>query len=432
MASPTNSTFSNKTTSHNVVLPFYVFATLFFCIATAILLLSTESFLDHYFHPHILAITHAMTLGWGTMVILGASYQLLPVLIENKLYSTKLAYITFIFAAMGIPSLIYGFYVFDMGYPTQVGGVLIIVSILTYLINVGVSIYESKNENIHATYLITSIFWLLMTVVLGFALAYNFTSFILPENSIHYLPLHVYFGIVGWFMLLIIGVSSRLIPMFLISKYKNTTLLMSIYILINASILTYFILFQFKPQSVLYLVPLLLLLIGLILYGYFCYQSYFFRIRKTVDAQMKLSLLSAVIIIVPVILIIALFISTHFMIRETNTMFLSYGFIIIFGWLTALILGMTFKTLPFIIWNKEYLNITPTSATPAPKDLFNHALFKSMVLSYLSGLIIFVLGVTIKMQLLLKLGAVLLLISAVIYAMNIIIILKHKSTSLQN
>jgi cbb3-type cytochrome oxidase subunit 1 len=65
---------------------------------------------QHYFNPKTLAITHLMALGWGTMIILGASHQLLPVLIEGKLDSYLLALLSFIFAAAGIPLLVTGFY----------------------------------------------------------------------------------------------------------------------------------------------------------------------------------------------------------------------------------------------------------------------------------------------------------------------------------
>ena len=61
---------SIKNTSYKVVLPFYVYAACSFLVATIFLLTSTEAFKGHYFHPHILAITHTMALGWGTMIIL--------------------------------------------------------------------------------------------------------------------------------------------------------------------------------------------------------------------------------------------------------------------------------------------------------------------------------------------------------------------------
>src|SRR5665213_1574716 len=114
-----------KNTSYKVVLPFYLYAGISLLVATILLIFSTPAFFQHYFHPHTLAITHIMALGWGTMMILGASHQLVPVLIEGKLYSNTLAYLSFAFAAIGIPLLVIGFYNFDFGWPAQWGAIFI-------------------------------------------------------------------------------------------------------------------------------------------------------------------------------------------------------------------------------------------------------------------------------------------------------------------
>ncbi|MGV3657352.1 MAG: cytochrome C oxidase subunit I, partial [Chitinophagaceae bacterium] len=59
-----------KTTSHKVVLPFYLYAAIAYGVVTVLLFFSTSAFTEHYFHPFTLAITHTMALGWGTMIIL--------------------------------------------------------------------------------------------------------------------------------------------------------------------------------------------------------------------------------------------------------------------------------------------------------------------------------------------------------------------------
>jgi cbb3-type cytochrome oxidase subunit 1 len=94
-----------KNTTHKVVLPFYIYAAISFFAATILLFFSGNAFTQHYFHPNTLAITHTMALGWGTMIILGASHQLVPVLIEAKLHSNCLAFVSFILAGAGIPML---------------------------------------------------------------------------------------------------------------------------------------------------------------------------------------------------------------------------------------------------------------------------------------------------------------------------------------
>ena len=119
-----------KTTSYKVILPFYIYGAVSFLVATIMLLASNQDFTGHYFNPHILAVTHTMALGWGTMIILGASHQLVPVLIEGRLYSEKLAMYTFYLAAIGIPVLVYAFYVFNMGPIAKWGGRFVVIAVL--------------------------------------------------------------------------------------------------------------------------------------------------------------------------------------------------------------------------------------------------------------------------------------------------------------
>ena len=73
----------------SVVLPHYIFAALSFFILAFLILISNNSLIGHYFQPKLLAITHVATLGWGTMTIFGALYQLLPVISSSSLFSEK-------------------------------------------------------------------------------------------------------------------------------------------------------------------------------------------------------------------------------------------------------------------------------------------------------------------------------------------------------
>ena len=421
---------SIKNTSYKVVLPFYVYAACSFLVATIFLLTSTEAFTGHYFHPHILAITHTMALGWGTMIILGASHQLVPVLIESKLYSNILAYISFILAAIGIPLLVYGFYVFDMRWPAQWGGWLVVLALLAYMINIAVSMVKSKHESVHAVFVFTATTWLCFTAILGLAQVYNFTSILLPESSLHYLTLHAHAGIIGWFLLLIIGVASRLIPMFLISKYSNVRLLWWIYALINGALLIFVILFLYPGREALLFIPVITVFIAISLFIYYCYWAYKKRIRKQVDEQVKLSLISVVMLLLPVLFLILVIVTLILTSGEQLNLIISYGFIIFFGWITAIIMGMTFKTLPFIVWNKVYHHLSGLGKTPSPKDLFNNPVFKIMAIAYLAGFIIFTLGILFGNSIVLKLGAIFLLITAVLYNWNVLKVLMHKPIKL--
>ena len=425
----TTNTGLAKNSTYKVVLPFYLYGGVSFFVATGLLIFSAPAFLQHYFHPHTLAITHIMALGWGTMMILGASHQLVPVLIEGKLYSNMLAYLSFVFAAIGIPFLIVGFYQFDFGWPARAGAILINLAVLSYLINIGVSMVKSKKENVHAVFVFTGTLWLMITILVGLFLVYNFTFNVLSADSLFYLPLHAHLGIVGWFLLLVTGVGSRLIPLFLISKYNNNKILWWVYSLINVALISFIIFFLYLRITALYLVPLFAIAASLILFGYYCYRSYQQRLRKKVDYQVKISLLSVFMMALPLVFLLIVILLLLFSI-DNSSLILTYGFCIFFGWITAIILGMTFKTLPFIVWNKVYHDKAGLGKTPNPKELFSDRIFLMMCVSYLAGFVLFAVGILISNEIIVKIAAILLLVSAILYNANVWKAVTHKPDKL--
>lgn len=414
-----------KHTTYKVVLPFYIYASVAFLTSTVLLVFSGPAFSQHYFHPHTLAITHAMALGWGTMIILGASHQLVPVLIEAKLFSNLLAYLSFVMAGVGIPLLVYAFYVFNIGWPARWGGILINAAIVVYLINLALSFSKSKQESVQAVFVFTAACWLLVTTALGLILVYNFSFPLLSRESLNYLPLHAHLGVVGWFLLLVMGVGSRLIPMFLISKYENVKLLWTIYVLTNGGLLSFIILFIYFPQSSFYLLAILPFTMAILLFGYYVYQAYHQRIRRKVDKPMKISLLSVLMTVLPLMVLLVIMIFSRTL-ANSKRMALTYGFTIFFGWITAIILGMTFKTLPFIVWNKLYHEKAGLGRIPDPKELFNQKVLTAMAMIYIAGFLLFAAGIVFSVLMILKFSAILLMVAALLYNLNVFKIIRHR------
>lgn len=413
-----------KNTTYKVIIPFYAYAALSFLAAVVLLVFSSRAFGSHYFQPPVLAVTHTMALGWGTMMILGASHQLFPVMIEGKLFSNFLAYTTFILAGSGIPLLICAFYTFNMTWPAQCGALLINGGILCFLINIIVSLVRSKVKNVHAIFVVTATFWLLTTTIIGLLLVFNFTYPIFEKDSLYYLSLHAHLGIAGWFLLLVIGVGTRLIPMFLISKYTNATLLWVIFILINTALPGFVFIFLYTARGYLFAIPLAEVFAAVSLFAFYCYQSFKKRIRRQTDNQIRISLLSVLMMGLPLVLLAV--IAILFAVSTTDTrLIMAYGFSIFFGWITAMIFGMTFKTLPFIVWNKVYHHRAGLGKTPSPKDLYNVKIFNAMGVAYLSGFILFIGGVLLPDSLLSKVSAFPLLLAAILYNWNVYRVIFH-------
>lgn len=412
------------TTDYKIILPFYAYAAVSILVGTVLLLFNTDVLELGFHHPHILAITHVMTLGWGTMTILGASYQLLPVLIEGELESDFLGYLTFILSAIGIPILVIGFYIFHTGWVLKTGAVIVNLGVLCYVVNVLLSSFKSKKRNVHAWFILTASLWLFSTTFYGLLLVWNFNTPFLGNDSWNYLTIHAHLGLIGWFLLLVVGVGSRLIPLFMISKYANDKLLWWIYALVNLSLVSFLFFRGYRAASFYYYISIMLVLIGVILFIIFCFKARKGRIRKNVDEQVKASLISVTMMLLPILTLITVL----FILPASNfsNIVLLYGFCILFGWITAIIFGMTFKTLPFIVWSKVYKGLGHTGRIPAPKDMFSDRVFSAMIVSYLSGFVLFSIGLIILNQILLKIGTIALVLAAFLYLYNVSKTLFHK------
>ncbi len=79
---------------------------------------------------------------------------------------------------------------------------------------------------------------------------------------------------------------------------------------------------------------------------------------------------------------------------------------------------MTFKTLPFIVWNKVYHKKAHKGKTPVPKELFSEKVYHAMLIVYLAGFVVFIFGIIFINEITLKTGAVALLAAAVLYVYN--------------
>lgn len=83
--------------------------------AAALIGLHPDAFIGHYFNPKLLGITHLLTLGWVSMVISGALYQLLPVVWEVKLFGERLGSAAFGLLGAGAVAIAVSFWQFRLG-----------------------------------------------------------------------------------------------------------------------------------------------------------------------------------------------------------------------------------------------------------------------------------------------------------------------------
>lgn len=417
---------TQKAPSPSVVLPYYTTAAIAFLVLTVLMLFSAAAFTGHYFQPHILAITHLATLGWGTMIIFGASHQLLPVVMEVHLYSEKLAKWCYTLLFPGIILLVISFWNFTPGLFMEAGAIFILTAIILYAVNVYCTARQNKKWTISAECMVTSSWWLLLTVILGTLLVFNLRYAFLPNDHLYYLKIHAHLGIAGWFLLLIMGVASRLIPMFLLSHHEPGNYVKISYYCINVALFGFLIMaFLFNTEKYWPLFALLVL-IAVVAYILFVRKTYKGAIRKKTDMPMTVTLVAIGLMILPFILLTVLAFLPATANGQTISLSLAYGISIFGGFVTAIIMGQTFKTLPFIVWMHRYKKLIGKMKTPLPKELYKDKWIAYQFYFYIIGIFFTIAGVLFRFLPLIIAGCAGLVLTAICYNINVFSVLTHK------
>jgi len=176
--------------SPSVVLPHFAYAALMFLVSSVIMLLAASKLiLPYHLNPEMLALTHSMVLGFITMIIFGSLYQLIPVVMEVKLFSEMLARITFYLFGTGVIILVVSFWEATFNNSQnwlwfEVSGTLILAAVILFAINTLKSAAKSDRMDMGNIFIVTAIVYLLLTVSLAILLIINFAKPFIPVSVI--------------------------------------------------------------------------------------------------------------------------------------------------------------------------------------------------------------------------------------------------------
>jgi hypothetical protein len=176
----------------------------------------TPELAGHYYHPRLLALTHTVTLGWITVAIMGASYQLVPVVLERPIWSERLARWQLAIVAVAVFGMVAHFYLGT--WPGLAGAAaLLAVGILLYLLNIGLSLRGFRQWTFTARLVMLGYGGLAATTLFGLTLAVNHLRPFLPSEFFPTLHAHVQLALLGWVTPMILGVAARVYPMFFLA-----------------------------------------------------------------------------------------------------------------------------------------------------------------------------------------------------------------------
>ncbi len=192
---------------------FFLTAPLFLVLAAGVLLWRGPEALESRLSPAALAVTHLFTLGFMSMVMVGALMQLLPVVAGAPIGRPRtIAAITHAGLSVGALSLAAGF-LFGASWLIKAGAAALGVGFAVFVAAVAASLWRSRVRNDTTRAIRLAALSLVVTIVFGLTLASSLGwGIALPDGSIR--DLHPAWGMLGWTGLLAIGVAYQVVPMF--------------------------------------------------------------------------------------------------------------------------------------------------------------------------------------------------------------------------
>lgn len=171
-------------------------------------------------HPQVLGLTHVLTLGAIVGMIMGASYQMVPVVLLAPIWSQRLGKASFWIFLPGVAAMVLGF---GASQPIWlgIGAALAGAAIAAFIVNIALSLLKGAQWNMVGAFMVASLLSLGAAVMLGMIRAFSYADPAAAWSIPNALAVHAHLAAFGCAGLLIFGVSYRLIPMFAVSSERD-------------------------------------------------------------------------------------------------------------------------------------------------------------------------------------------------------------------
>jgi hypothetical protein len=418
------------------------------------LLMQPSLLAQYHYSQYVIAATHLFVLGWICSVVMGAMYQLVPVALETKLYSEKLARWQFAFHVIGFVGMVWMFRTWNM---KQVGhfGCVMTLSVGLFVYNIARTLRRVPKWNVTATAVTAALFWLSLAVTAGLSIAagkcaYESTeglaaaggvrtivsglravgAFMSHFDALSAMHAHAHLGSVGLFMMLIVGVSYKLIPMFTLSEIQGKCRAVWSVALLNIGLGGSFVTILLRsPWKLLFAI---LVVSALAIYGWELAAILRARKRRAFDWGIRY-FLTAVVLLVPLSVLAVILAWPGLALNPiTGQLENVYGFLGLIGVVSFAIIGMLYKIIPFLVWFGCYSRQIGKTRVPALADLYSAPLQAVGYWSYLAGLAATCIAIVFSSEAGIRWSCSLLALSVATLVINVGLMLSHYFRSSRN
>ena len=333
--------------------------------AAGLIWIAPELSIGAYPSPRVAGVTHLFTLGWLTTTMFGALYQLLPVALGAPLLSVRVAHASFWTFAPGAG-------LFAAGVATSTtslhhaGIALVAIGIVLAVGNIAASLPRAKSRDETWWAAATALGFLGSTLVLGVVLLHNLHTGFLAESRVRVLATHLHIALVGWALMMMVGVSHRLLPMFLLSHGGDTRWTKrSLGLLGGGVVLLAVGLTLRRPWATWGAVALLEAGVGC-----FAWQALSFhraRVRRRIDVGMRFAGTGLGFLVASAL------IGAAVLLRGVAHPRLATAYVLVglLGGIILYVVGFFYKIVPLLAWTVRYRDRMGTGTAPTVAQTFS-------------------------------------------------------------
>lgn len=382
--------------------PYFLLSAIFYLLSFITLLyVDINSTFDNLF---LLGWVHTYMVGFVMMAILSAMAQLGPVVTETKHFKVELFKYIWMLLLSGLVLMLIGFYI-NITF-LSAGGFLVLSAMIVYVYEFLLTLRTASRHTSITSAMWMSNFFLIVGIVSGIVMALSFSGVLtIDANSI--LKTHTFGLLAGFVILLIMGISIILIPMFGSSKrISDNEFKWSFYTLTLSVIFMILSLFIYTKQLEQFSYALAILSIVLYFYQLF----FMFKSRKRIehDIWAKYIYVGATSFIISFILLCVYLFLGYEQILKIAMWLMLVGF---FG---SFIIGNLYKIIPFLVWFHIYSPLIETQSVPMLHELVPNRLSNLQWFYNTLGLIFTTIALVVNSKTLFIGGVTLYIVSSII------------------
>ncbi len=393
-----------------LVAHYFIAGAIFYTITSFLLPFYAGDLNTFFLSTAIASLMHLFLLGFIMMIIFGAMYQLIPVVLEIPIFSKDFAYIQFYLFVIGI--VIFSF-ALGKGFMNLLpyGAMIMYIAMLIFIVNVFLTYKNIETWSITAKFILVSNIFLLIGVSIGFFIAldlvYGFDAYIIPLVT-----LHISSVIVGYILMTIMGIGMILLPMFSLSHgFSEKAINIAFYTVILGLLL--FISSIFVKIDILKYAGVGFIGFSIILALYQMWLIFTSRIRKQNDFWAKNMIASFVSLILSLVILI------FAIVFDSQVLYILFGFVLFFGFFVFFIVGHIYKILPFLVWYQRYSPLVGKIKVPMLNEMVKEKVADVQFWITAVGVVACSIAIGFKINILFVAGAVLMAVATLLVIYNI-------------